>query len=82
MDFAEATTPSRSRWDQEDAEFVASDADWVRRCAKRMVEADGFLTFEQAQGMALELGMAGEVRARSPERVAESLLQVVHLGLD
>jgi hypothetical protein len=82
MHAAEVTAPSRSRWDHEDAEFVASDADWVRRCAGRMVEADGFLTLEQALGMALELSSANEIRARSPERVAESLLRFVDVGLD
>lgn len=78
---ADVTTPLRSRWDQEDAEFVASDAEWIRRCAARMADADGFLTIELATGMALELSAAGEIRARSPESVAEGLLRVSDIGI-
>ena len=78
MDVAEVTAPLRSRWDQEDAEFVASDAVWIRRCAQRMVETDRFLMLEQALGMAFS---AGAIRARSPERVAEDLLRVVDVGM-
>lgn len=80
MDFGEVTTPHRSRWDQEDAEFVASDAGWVRRCAQRMVEMDGFLDGEQTLSLALELSFTSAIRARSPERVAEDLLRTVNIG--
>lgn len=82
MELSEVTTPHRSRWDQEDAEFVASDAMWVRRCAQRMVEKDGFLDLEQALSLALELSSTRAIRARSPERVAEDMLRTVDVGLN
>lgn len=47
-----------------------------------MVKADRFLMLEQALGMALELSSASEIRARSPERVAEDLMRVVDVGLE
>lgn len=81
MDVADVTAPLRSRWDQEDAEFVASDADWMRRCARRLTELDRFLLLDQALGLAFEIGSASASRARSPERVAEELLRVVDCGL-
>lgn len=82
MECVDVTTPHRSRWDQEDAEFVASDATWVHRCAQRMVEKDGFLDLEQALSLALELSSTSAIRARSPERVAEDMLRTVDVGLN
>jgi hypothetical protein len=72
---ADPTAPLRSRWDQADAEYVSSDAAWIRRCAQRMVACDRFLDLQQAIGLSLSLSATSMLRARSPECVADDMMR-------
>ena len=69
----EDTLPWRSRWEQDDAEFVRQAAEWTARCAGRLHELAGWpegVAIELAQDLSLD----DNLRALNPERVAERLL--------
>jgi hypothetical protein len=70
------THPHHSRWDQEGAEYVRSNMDWVARCSKRLVGLNPGLVAEQALDLARDLSLDDSLRARSPELVAEDLHRV------
>ena len=67
----DATSPLRSRWDQEGAEFVRSNDEWVARCCARLLALNAGLqpvtTLELVQDWCLQ----DDLRALSPELVAE-----------
>ena len=67
----DVTSPLRSRWDQEGAEFVQSNGEWCARCCTRLLALDPELhavtTLELVQEWSLQDGL----RALSPELVAE-----------
>ncbi len=65
-----------SRWSQDGAEYVRSPLDWCARCSRRLVSLNPRLTAEQALDLSHELSLIEDVRAKSPERVAEDLLRV------
>lgn len=67
------TLPQNSRWDQDGAEYVRSSIDWSARCSKRLVGLNPGLTVEQALDLAQELSLDDNLRAKSPEAVAEGL---------
>lgn len=70
------TLPHHSRWDQEGAEYVRSNIDWCARCSKRLVGLNPGLTTEQALDLAQDFSQDDNLRARSPEAVAEGLHQI------
>lgn len=72
----ERTETRPSRWDQDDAEYVRSHMDWCARCSRRLVSLNPRLPAEQALDIAHQLSLVDDLRARSPERVAEDLLRV------
>lgn len=67
------TLPMPSRWDQDGAEYVRSTLDWCARCSKRMVGLAPDLSAEEALNVANDLCFNDNLRAMSPERVAEDL---------
>lgn len=73
MDGLERTTPLRSRWDQEGAEFIDSDREWVTRCCTRLLVLYPGLATEDALDIAQDLSLDDMVRALSPEKVVEDL---------
>ena len=70
------TLPPPSRWDQDGAEYIRSNLDWCARCSKRLVGLSPGLTAERALDIAHELSLDDNLRARSPEAVAEGLHEV------
>ncbi len=70
------TLPQPSRWDQEGAEYVRSNIDWCARCSKRLVGLNPGLTVEQALDLASEMSLDDNLRAKSPEAVAEGLYEI------
>ncbi len=70
------TETQPSRWCQDGAEYVRSTIDWCARCSRRLVGLNPRLTAEQALDLSHELSLLEDVRAKSPERVAEDLLRV------
>lgn len=70
------TLPQPSRWDQHGAEYVRSNIDWCARCSKRLVGLNPGLTAEHAFDLAHELSQDDNLRAMSPETVAEDMHQV------
>ena len=70
------TLPQPSRWDQEGAEYVRSNIDWCARCSKRLVGLNPGLTAEQALDLAHEMSLDDNLRAKSPEAVAEGLYEI------
>ena len=72
-DSFERTAPWRSRWDQEGAEFVASDSEWCDRFAARLIALVPGLDHYDATTMALDLAANDALRALSPEWVAEDM---------
>ena len=75
------TQTQPSRWDQDGAEYVRSNLDWIARCSKRLVGLNPGLTVDQALDMSRELSCDDGLRSRSPELVAEDLHRV-ELNLD
>lgn len=67
------TAPTPSRWDQQGAEYVRDNAEWVARCAMRMTQFRSDLNLAQAHDLAQELSLEDNLRARSPELVGESM---------
>ena len=72
----EQTLPHDSRWDPLGAEYVRSSIDWCARCSKRLVGLNPGLTAEHAFDLAHELSQDDNLRAMSPEVVAEDMHQV------
>jgi hypothetical protein len=70
------TLPQPSRWDQHGAEYVRSNIDWCARCSKRLVGLNPGLTAEHALDLAHDLSQDDNLRAMSPETVAEDMHQV------
>ncbi len=77
----EETSPIRSRWDQEGAEFVRTSADWCARCTARLLELQPQLSAAAALDLAQETSLQDNLRALSPERVAEEVLNGPHLSV-
>ena len=75
----EQTQPNLSRWQQRDAEFIASNADWLARCERRLLESLPGLSAREAVDLASECSLDHYLRARSPEVVADDL---VHSDID
>ena len=70
---SERTNPERSRWDQDDAEFVASDTAWCERCASALMDLDSSLEHPAALVVAFRMSERDAVRALSPEAAAASI---------
>ena len=70
------TLPQPSRWDQHGAEYVRSNIDWCARCSKRLVGLNPALSVEHALDLAHELSGDDNLRAKSPETVAEDLHKI------
>lgn len=67
------TNPTPSRWDQDGAEYVKDNAEWVARLARRIVELRSEVELVQARDLAQELSLDDALRARSPEIVADEM---------
>ncbi|MCE9660861.1 MAG: hypothetical protein K8R60_20225 [Burkholderiales bacterium] len=67
------TSPRGSRWDQEGAEFVASDSEWCDRFSARLIALMANVDYLMASSTALDLVSHHALRALSPEWVAEDL---------
>ncbi len=67
------TSPRRSRWDQEGAEFVSSDSEWCDRFSARLIALMANVDYLMASRTALDLVSHHALRALSPEWVAEDL---------
>jgi hypothetical protein len=67
------TSPHRSRWDQEGAEFVSTDSEWCDRFSARLIALVADVDFLTATSAALDLAANHALRALSPEWVAEDL---------
>jgi len=74
------TAPWRSRWDQSNAEFVASDSEWCDRLAARLIALVPGVDYAAASRTALDLAGNDALRALAPEWVAEDLARS-HIGL-
>ncbi len=70
------TLPQNSRWDQEGAEYIRSNIDWCARCSKRLAGLNPGLTAAHALDLAHELSLDDNLRAKSPESVAEGLHEI------
>jgi len=70
------TLPRHSRWDHDGAEYVRSSIDWCARCSIRLVALNPALNAEQALDLAHELSLDDNLRALTPELVAEDLRPV------
>jgi hypothetical protein len=70
------TLPQHSRWDQQGAEYVRSNIDWCARCSKRLVGLNPGLSAEHALDLAHDLSQDDNLRAMSPEQVAEDMHRV------
>lgn len=69
----ERTAPWRSRWDQERAEFVATDSEWCDRLAARLIAIVPGVDYLSASHTAVDLAADDALRALAPEWVAEDL---------
>ena len=67
------TLPRRSRWDQEGAEFVATDSEWCDRFSARLIALVAEVDYLTATSTALDLASHDALRALSPEWLAEDL---------
>ena len=74
-DAFDATSPLRSRWDQQGAEFVQSNKEWCARCCARLLVLKPQLRAEAAMDLAQEWSLQDALRALSPELVAEDALR-------
>ena len=74
------TAPWRSRWDQSNAEFVASDSEWCDRLSARLIALVPGVDYVAASRTALDLAGNDALRALAPEWVAEDLARV-QIGL-
>ena len=70
------TLPQNSRWDQDGAEYMRSSIDWCARCSKRLVGLNPGLNAEHALDLAHDLSLDDNLRAKSPETVAEEMHQI------
>ena len=70
------TSPRRSRWDQEGAEFVATDSEWCDRFSARLIALVADVDFLTATSTALDVAGNHALRALPPEWVAEDLARV------
>ena len=75
------TAPLRSRWDQEGAEFVASDSEWCDRFSARLIALLADVDYAMASSTAVELASNDALRALAPEWVAEDMARS-QVGLD
>ena len=80
-DVFDATTPLGSRWDQEGAEYVDSNAEWRERCWKRLLALNGQLGAAAALELVRDWSLKDGLRALSPELVAEDSVRPPHAGL-
>ena len=80
----EKKSVSPSRWDQPGTEYVKENAEWVARCARRMMQLRRDLDLPAAQDVAQERSLDDGLRAQAPEGVAERLVIDLHLrrGVD
>ena len=69
----EQTAPTPPRWDQQGAEYVRENAEWVARCARRMTQLRADLDLGQTHDLAQELSLDDSLRAKSPEAVGDSM---------
>ena len=65
------TSPLRSRWDQEGAEFVQSNNEWCARCCARLLAVNPGLQAVTTLELVQEWSLQDSLRALSPELVAE-----------
>ena len=65
------TSPLRSRWDQEGAEFVQSNSDWCARACARLLTLNSQLQAADALQLVQEWSLKDGLRALSPELAAE-----------
>jgi hypothetical protein len=70
------TLPQNSRWDQQGAEYVRASIDWCARCSKRLVGLNPGLSAEHALDLAHDLSLDDNLRAKSPEAVAEEMHRI------
>jgi hypothetical protein len=75
------TSPRRSRWDQEGAEFVSSDSEWCDRFSARLIALVADVDFLTATSTALDVAANHALRALAPEWVAEDLARA-QMGLE
>ena len=67
------TTPNPSRWDQDGVEFVRANEEWVARFARELSARVQGVSLEQAFSLGQELSLNDNLRALSPERVAQDM---------
>jgi hypothetical protein len=65
------TSPLRSRWDQEGAEFVQSNNEWCARACARLLALNSQLQAADTLQLVQEWSLKDGLRALSPELVAE-----------
>jgi len=65
------TSPLRSRWDQEGAEFVQSNNEWCARACARLLALNSQLQAADTLLLVQEWSLEDSLRALSPELVAE-----------
>jgi hypothetical protein len=65
------TSPLRSRWDQEGAEFVQSNHEWCARACARLLALNSQLQAADTLQPVQEWSLKDRLRALSPELVAE-----------
>jgi len=75
------TAQWRSRWDQANAEWVASDSEWCDRFSARLIALMPGVDYPAASGTALDLAHHDVLRALAPEWVAEDLVRA-QVGLE
>ncbi|MEO8921583.1 MAG: hypothetical protein ABI330_01910 [Caldimonas sp.] len=67
------TTPNPSQWDQDGAEYVRSNEEWVARFARDLASRLRGVTLDQAFALGQELSLDDHLRALSPERAAADM---------
>ena len=70
----ETTVPNVSRWDQEGAEYVHLNEEWVARCARRMGELHPEVGEERSRVVAQWLSLNETIRALAPEKAADDVV--------
>jgi len=70
------TLPQDPRWEPPGVEYVRSNIDWCARCSKRLVGLNPGLDAEHALDLAHDLSHDDNLRAMSPETVAEQMHQI------
>lgn len=69
----EETTPYYSRWSQDGAEYIQSNAEWCARCAKSLIALRPMLCFEEAFELAQEWSLDDNMRCCAPEALAADM---------